>query len=141
MPITALEWKWVALIEVGAIPDAIASCSSIRLLHLRKNQLSGAIPGCMSAIDQDMSEIELDQNKLSGTIPSAFSSLLWSLWLDDNELSGSVPDVEVVGAFSAPRNKLTGTLPRLRSSSLRLLYLKGSLTREHAAAQRTHQSG
>ena len=82
----------------------------------------------MSVIRQDDSQIELDQNKLSGTIPSAFSSV-YSLWLDDNELSGSVPDVEVAGAFSAPRNKLTGTLPRLRSSSLELLDLKGSLTR------------
>ena len=84
----------MALTEVGAIPDAIASCSSIILLDLRKNQLSGAIPGCMSAIHQDMSQIELDQNKLSGTIPSALGSLLlWCLWLGNNELSGSVPDL------------------------------------------------
>ena len=92
-----LSWEWVALTEVDSIPDAMASCLAITQVDLRRNQLSGAIPGCMSIIGQTIVQIVLGYNKLSGTIPSAFAFFrIDCLWLDHNKFSGSVPDLEVV---------------------------------------------
>ena len=83
------ECEWMALIKVGSIPDAIASCISINGIILKGNQLAGTIPGCVSMIQKYVASIALAQNKLSGTIPSALASFasMQTLWLEQNELS------------------------------------------------------
>ena len=68
------------------------SGTSITNLTLDQNQLTGTIPSSISALT-DLQFLDLYQNKLTGTIPSSISVLtdLQVLVLPQNKLTGSIP--------------------------------------------------
>ncbi len=85
-------------------------------LSLNINSLSGTIPSELGSLS-NLQLLSLSKNSLSGTIPSELGSLsnLRGLYLDQNSLSGTIPSE--LGSLSNLRglylfnNSLSGTIP------------------------------
>lgn len=100
---------------LGIIPEELALCSSLRILYLSGNRLSGVIP---SALPPQLEAVDLSGNDLSGTIPSTMSCIP-RIFLDNNRLSGPIPafncsspcGTESLSIFSAANNMLSGPIP------------------------------
>jgi hypothetical protein len=90
--------------------------STIDVLELRNNELSGTIPP--ELFTARLRGLNLSRNRLNGTIPSAISNSprLQAVLLLGNNLSGTIPgdafgrltDLELVNVAS---NALTGSIP------------------------------
>ncbi len=135
----------------GTIPAALGKLSSLVVLNLHSNMLSGAIPDLNSLTS--LEELYLANNELSGGIPESLGSMasVRQLWLWGNQLSGTIPNLSGMtgletlklasnmldggvpdGSMLPPnvewlivdRNPLGGTIPDLSSlTSLKLLWL------------------
>ena len=135
----------------GTIPAALGKLSSLVVLNLHSNMLSGAIPDLSSLTS--LEELYMANNELSGGIPESLGSMasVRQLWLWGNQLSGTIPDLSGMtgletlklasnmldgGVPAGPmlppnvrwliidRNPLGGTIPDLSSlTSLKLLWL------------------
>ncbi|KAJ3131004.1 hypothetical protein HK100_007004 [Physocladia obscura] len=111
------------------IPDEISALStSLIVLDLSENNLSGCIPDAISAL-VNLRRLKLNSNNLEGSIPPSLGSLinLRDLYLSKNNLSGSIPielfqlrSLELLSLYS---NSLNGTLPPAISNWSRLKYL------------------
>ncbi|KAL3940551.1 MAG: hypothetical protein SGBAC_004930 [Bacillariaceae sp.] len=78
----------------GSIPAVLFGLTSLTLLDLSNNQLTGRIPESIGNLGTGaLKELRLQSNQLSGSIPASISSLrsLEWLYLQDNRLAGSVP--------------------------------------------------
>ncbi|KAB2098453.1 hypothetical protein ES319_A01G240500v1 [Gossypium barbadense] len=77
----------------GSIPPSICSSTSLRVLDLSNNSLSGPIPQCLFQMSGSLGVLDLRQNNLSGIISDTFSKSckLQTLKLDQNRLEGKVP--------------------------------------------------
>ncbi|KAM0018087.1 putative protein kinase RLK-Pelle-LRR-III family [Helianthus debilis subsp. tardiflorus] len=102
---------------VGQIPpNTIGKLTSLRVLSLRYNGLSGEIPSDFSNLTY-LTTLYLSYNNFSGNIPSAFSTLpyLTRLMLNNNSFSGNLPDFingQDLTTFNVSYNKLVGRIPR-----------------------------
>ncbi|KAJ0515465.1 putative protein kinase RLK-Pelle-LRR-III family [Helianthus annuus] len=102
---------------VGQIPpNTIGKLTSLRVLSLRYNGLSGEIPSDFSNLTY-LTTLYLSYNNFSGNIPSAFFTLpyLTRLMLNNNRFSGNFPDLingQDLTAFNVSYNKLVGRIPR-----------------------------
>ena len=135
----------------GTIPAALGKLSSLVVLNLHSNMLSGAIPDLRSLTG--LEELYLANNELSGGIPESLGNMasVRELWLWGNQLQGTIPDLSGMtgletlkladnmldggvpaGSMLPPnvrwliidRNPLGGTIPDLSSlTSLKLLWL------------------
>ncbi|KAL2238500.1 probable inactive receptor kinase At5g10020 [Sesamum indicum] len=134
---------------VGNVPS-FSFVVSLRVIKLRNNQLSGALPqGLLQESSMILSELDLSHNQLEGPVESISSVNLRSLNLSSNRLSGPLPArighctvidlsnntftgnlsrtqswgnyVEVIELSS---NELTGSLPNQTSQFLRLTSLR-----------------
>ncbi|CAN1180599.1 Leucine-rich repeat receptor protein kinase EMS1 [Linum perenne] len=102
----------------GEIPEEICGGVSLQEIGLRKNLLTGRIDnnGVFSKC-RNLTQLVLDGNRLTGSIPGYFADLenLMVLDLDSNGFSGPIPvriwDSSSLMEFSAGRNKLEGSLP------------------------------
>ncbi|KAL6644025.1 hypothetical protein ACP70R_018791 [Stipagrostis hirtigluma subsp. patula] len=121
----------------GAIPSAIGNLTRLEALALHHNQLYGQIPSELLGL-HNLAYLSLKRNYLSGPIPN-FSSvstpLLSQLYMNNNSLSGSIP--HGIGSLRMLRdlylrvNQLTGQAPPaiFNMSSLEILSLgKNSLS-------------
>ncbi|XVF77250.1 hypothetical protein PTKIN_Ptkin14bG0028000 [Pterospermum kingtungense] len=74
----------------GEISSLICNASSLDILDLSHNNLSGIIPQCFRNLSQSVSMLNLRMNKLQGIIPPTFTKgcQLKSLNLNGNELEG-----------------------------------------------------
>ncbi|MBA0756181.1 hypothetical protein Gogos_000032, partial [Gossypium gossypioides] len=77
----------------GSIPPSICSSTSLRVLDLSNNSLSGPIPQCFFQMSGSLGVLDLRQNNLSGIISDTFSKSckLQTLKLNQNRLEGKVP--------------------------------------------------
>lgn len=76
---------------VGVIPQSIRNATSLRVLDLSHNTLTGPIPSIGNS--KDLQSLDLSVNKLNGSIPVELAnlSLLSFLNLSYNHLSGKIP--------------------------------------------------
>jgi Leucine-rich repeat (LRR) protein len=94
----------------GPVPAWIAESSTLQLVNLSSNELSGTIPdlsgmtslyaltfrdnnleGALPAIPPNLEALHLSNNRLSGNIPSSYANLIGGLELNGNKLTGEVP--------------------------------------------------
>ncbi|MFS7982359.1 putative non-specific serine/threonine protein kinase [Helianthus anomalus] len=115
--ITVLYLRLSSRSLFGKIPyNTIGKLTSLRVLSLRYNGLSGEIPSDFSNLTY-LTTLYLSYNKFSGNIPSAFSTLpyLTRLMLNNNSFSGNLPDFingQDLTTFNVSYNKLVGRIPR-----------------------------
>ncbi|CAI0540142.1 unnamed protein product [Linum tenue] len=87
--------------------------SSIRILALGDNQLSGRVPEALGKLKKSLEELLLHRNYLDGEIPSSIFNLtlLTLLSLGENRLRGNLP-----WNLGIQVNKFTGSVPSMASS-------------------------
>ncbi|XP_008245752.1 PREDICTED: receptor-like protein 12 [Prunus mume] len=118
----------------GEIPPTICSLSSLQILDLSNNKLSGKIHECIGNFSQSLSVLDLRNNKFHGVIPGTFSkgNVLRSLNLHGNQLEGSLPpslltciELEVLDLGN---NKIQDTFPNWLESlpKLQVLILRSN---------------
>ncbi|XP_058111456.1 probable LRR receptor-like serine/threonine-protein kinase At3g47570 [Magnolia sinica] len=97
--------------------DSLTNCSSLRVLQLGSNHLSGVLPDSMSNISTQLTSLTLGDNKIFGIIPSGIQNLvdLTSLDMGNNFLTGTIPigigKLYKAGKLSFEANELSGQIP------------------------------
>jgi hypothetical protein len=109
----------------GSLTAALlAPLAELRVLSLRSNALTGAIP---DAFPPNLKHLYLADNRLQGRIPGSLGLLHRAtvLVLSGNSLSGQIPDslaaVPRLTDLLLDRNMLTGEIPPLVQRTIRLL--------------------
>ncbi|XP_034212920.1 receptor-like protein 6 [Prunus dulcis] len=101
----------------GEIPPRICSLSSLQILDLSNNKLSGKIHQCIGNFSQSLSVLNLRNNKFHGVIPGTFSkgNVLRNLDLNGNQLEGSLPQslltCRELEVLDLGNNKIQDTFP------------------------------
>jgi len=114
---------------VGAIPETLASLTSIIDLRLGGNEFSGsAIPDFIFDF-ANLQILRLHEGNFTGAVPATISSLidLRQLWLQDNALTGTVPDLSAASELVVLRltdNQFTGQIPAYDESLTKLVDLR-----------------
>ncbi|XP_007213307.2 receptor kinase-like protein Xa21 [Prunus persica] len=110
----------------GDIPIGIGNLSSLVMLSMRGNQLSGSIPASLRRLG-NLQALFLTDNKLRGYIPYQLCQLdnLAYLFLSSNQLYGSIPSclgnlTASLRYLSLASNSLSSTIP---STFWRLAYI------------------
>ncbi|WOG97320.1 hypothetical protein DCAR_0416660 [Daucus carota subsp. sativus] len=100
----------------GEIPIGIGNLSSLNMLTLDSNELTGIIPSTIGRLKY-MERIYLEHNKLNGSVPYEICLLekLGDLYLSDNQLSGLIPaclgELPSLTRLYLDSNKLTSNVP------------------------------
>ena len=101
----------------GELPTTICNVTSLSVLDLSNNALSGALPNCFGNLADGLLYINLANNQFRGTIPTTFSRScqLTNLNMDDNEFEGLLPpslaNCKHLKIFDIGNNKIGGTFP------------------------------
>ncbi|WKA11789.1 hypothetical protein VitviT2T_029253 [Vitis vinifera] len=77
----------------GEISSLICKVSSMGILDLSNNNLSGMLPHCLGNFSKDLSVLNLRRNRFHGIIPQTFlkGNAIRNLDFNDNKLEGPVP--------------------------------------------------
>ncbi|BBH02108.1 receptor like protein 34, partial [Prunus dulcis] len=118
----------------GEIPPTICSLSSLQILDLSNNKLSGKIHQCIGNFSQSLSVLNLRNNKFHGVIPGTFSegNVLRNLDLNENQLEGSLPQsllrCRELEVLDLGNNKIQDTFPNWLESlpKLQVLILRSN---------------
>ena len=99
----------------GTIPPDFGNLISLRALHLQGNIFSGEIPPQLSKLSR-LIRLDLSVNRLSGEIPIFLNDLrnLRGLFLQKNNLSGALTGLKIpsVTRLNVSYNTLSGSIPR-----------------------------
>ncbi|CAD7700471.1 unnamed protein product [Ostreobium quekettii] len=91
--------------------------NNLQLLNLEFNRITGQLPACLFNESSKLSELHLDSNPLSSTIPDVFpqDSNMQHLSLVGTQLSGGLPDsmkqLTQLRTLDLGFNNLTGEIP------------------------------
>ncbi|PON80730.1 LRR domain containing protein [Parasponia andersonii] len=131
------EWMWnisretlftFSLSEnslIGEVSPTICNLSSLEVLLLSHNKLSGKLPQCLGSFSKSVSILDLSDNAFSGNIPTfTEGNQLKIIDLGHNQLQGilsqSLTNCKMLGYLNLESNKLNdvfpywlGTLPEL----------------------------
>ncbi|XP_058110896.1 probable LRR receptor-like serine/threonine-protein kinase At3g47570 [Magnolia sinica] len=107
--------------------DSLMNCSSLQVLDVSFNRLSGALPTSMANLSTELMFLSLGHNRIFGSIPSGIQNLfgLTTLSMEWNILTGTIP--VGVGKLNKVRilhlnvNELSGRIPS-SLSNMSLLY-------------------
>lgn len=108
----------------GSFALGIVNCSSLQLLDLSSNNLSGEIPSNISAIIPYVVNLDLSSNSFSGEIPVNLANCTYLnvLNLENNRLSGEIPpqlgQLSRIKKFSVANNLLVGPVPQFQNSTV-----------------------
>ncbi|KAI0499261.1 hypothetical protein KFK09_020164 [Dendrobium nobile] len=108
----------------GPIPGDLFDMTSMNLLSLPFNQLSGNIDGTLITKLTNLSFLELSNNQLSGELPASISQMpsLEQLLLNGNQLRGEIPpeiaNCTKLKILNLRFNNLSGELAAVNFSSL-----------------------
>ncbi|XP_008361365.1 receptor-like protein 7 [Malus domestica] len=116
----------------GIIPESVCKATSLEVLDLSNNSLSGMIPQCLTARNGPLAVLDLRRNKLSGTLPDNFpeNCSLQTLDLNGNVIGGQFPksltNCTMLEVLNLGNNQITDVFPcSLQNiSSLRVLVLR-----------------
>ncbi|KAJ9676373.1 hypothetical protein PVL29_025076 [Vitis rotundifolia] len=116
----------------GEISSLICRLSSMEILDLSNNNLSGMLPHCLGNFSKDLSVLNLRRNRFHGIIPQTFlkGNAIRNLDFNDNQLEGLVPRSLIIcrklEVLDLGNNKINdtfphwlGTLPKLQVLVLR----------------------
>ena len=93
----------------GSVPATINQLQGLSVLELNDNDLNGPVPD-LSATSIFL--LDLANNRLTGSIPASLGSLpLVFLFLDNNQLTGSIPANIGSQFLDLSNNQLTGSIP------------------------------
>ncbi|CAL5360680.1 hypothetical protein CsSME_00051255 [Camellia sinensis var. sinensis] len=101
----------------GEIPSSICNVSSLYILDLSHNHLSGAIPQCLGYFSNVLFVLDLQFNAFQGNISMIFrkGNQLQSLNLNGNQFEGPVPqslaNCKQLQALDLGNNKINDTFP------------------------------
>ncbi|KAL6841103.1 hypothetical protein ACP4OV_029072 [Aristida adscensionis] len=96
---------------------ALTNCSQLQFIGLSNNNLSGVLPDSLSNLSMSLTDLYLDGNKISGSIPRDIGNLvsLESLILYQNFFTGSLPSslcrLTNLVVFYAYANSISGSIP------------------------------
>ncbi|KAI3441069.1 LRRNT_2 domain-containing protein, partial [Psidium guajava] len=131
----------------GEIPPMMCQLSSIQILDLAKNELSGVLPSCLSNLSDTLLTLSLHGNGFNGRIPPLQKEAceLKMIDLSDNQLQGPLPRglgkcVELE-FLNLGNNRIVGTFPSGLGSLPNLKVLILHSNRFHGAItepQRNH---
>ncbi|PNX98294.1 receptor-like protein kinase [Trifolium pratense] len=116
----------------GNIPHSLCNASSLQVLDISMNRISGTIPSCLMSMTQTLVVLNLRMNNLIGTIPDVFppSCALRTLDLQKNNLDGQIPKSLVkcsaLEVLDLANNNIVDRFPCLlkKISTLRVLVLR-----------------
>ena len=108
--------NWLTSATIADWYGVDVSSGYVSQLYLQSNQLSGTIPPELGSLS-NLQYLNLDSNLLSGSIPPQLGSLssLYEMYLSNNLLSGSIPS-ELSGLtniyyLNLYSNELSGAIP------------------------------
>ncbi|XP_040948477.1 receptor-like protein Cf-9 homolog [Gossypium hirsutum] len=119
----------------GEVSSLICNASSLRILDLSHNNLSGTIPQCFGNLSNSLQFLNLKKNKFYGTIPPTFAEgcQLTNFNLNGNLLEGpltpSILNCNDLEVLDLGNNKINDTFPHWLGSLpyLQVLVLKSNL--------------
>ncbi|KAF8086238.1 hypothetical protein N665_0631s0013 [Sinapis alba] len=99
----------------GELPCDFINLKNLTHLYLQHNLLSGPLPAILSEL-KNLKVLDLSNNEFNGSIPTSLSGLtrLRVLNLANNSFSGDIPDLDLpnLKQIDLSNNKLTGTVPK-----------------------------
>lgn len=99
----------------GDFPSDFINLKNLTHLYLQHNRLSGPLPSFISEL-KNLKVLDLSNNRFNGSIPSSLSGLtsLRVLNLANNSFSGEIPDLDLpsLRQINLSNNKLIGTIPK-----------------------------
>ncbi|GAB2289472.1 hypothetical protein Dimus_023781 [Dionaea muscipula] len=110
----------------GEIPTTICNATSLQILRLSLNRLSGRIPLCLFDSSNHMTYLNLGDNLLLGMIPKTFTSSckLKVIGLGNNKLEGGIPrslaNCTSLVSLNLSSNNISNTFPIWLSTLLSL---------------------
>ncbi|XP_017979770.1 PREDICTED: protein BRASSINOSTEROID INSENSITIVE 1 [Theobroma cacao] len=117
----------------GNIPLLICNWSSLLILDLSRNNLSGTIPECFGNLSSSLMVMNLEMNNFHGKMPDSFrGNNLEILLLNDNKLEGllsrSLANCSSLKLSNLRNNKFTDTFPHWFASlpNLQVLLLRNN---------------
>ncbi|KAK3147332.1 hypothetical protein QOZ80_3BG0281050 [Eleusine coracana subsp. coracana] len=115
---------------IGTIPpNTLGRLTSLQVLSLRSNRLTGRLPSDVTSLPS-LNSIFLQHNELSGDLPSFFSPSLNILDLSHNSFTGQIPtgfqNLTQLSILNLAENSLSGPIPDLKLPSLRQLNLSNN---------------
>ncbi|MFQ6647235.1 hypothetical protein Gotur_019818, partial [Gossypium turneri] len=105
----------------GSIPNDIGKVTMVRKLDFSYNAINGSLPVSLFSNISSLVMLNLKRNKLSGTIPDSVGNIssLVQLDLSENELSGQIPfsltNLSGLSSLNVSYNNLSGLVPVLLS--------------------------
>ncbi|KAF8086233.1 hypothetical protein N665_0631s0008 [Sinapis alba] len=99
----------------GGLPCDFINLKNLTHLYLQHNHLSGPLPPILSEL-KNLKVLDLSNNEFNGSIPTSLSGLtrLRVLNLANNSFSGDIPDLDLPNLrhINMSNNRLTGTIPK-----------------------------
>lgn len=98
----------------GNFPSDFSNLKNLSFLYLQFNQLSGPLPDF--SVWKNLTSVNLSNNRFNGSIPPSLSNLtmLTGLNLASNSLSGEIPDLQLprLQQLNLSNNNLHGVVPK-----------------------------
>ncbi|KAG6428486.1 hypothetical protein SASPL_112738 [Salvia splendens] len=100
----------------GPLPADLSNLKSLRNVYLQRNQLSGEFPPSLAELTR-LNRLDLSSNNFTGPIPFALNNLthLTGLFLQSNGFTGKLPNLSAAAAsldaFNVSDNSLNGSIP------------------------------